>query len=132
MIKGCNFFWVKNWQTLAALWAGALSCNKKKISRAERSWTNPLNALLFYIYIYINRPTTFGSHCVRNSIEHRCSENLHNVAALPQIRISRNVGRADVPNKIIALYGCSNQSGSPLQPPPGFQLGSGRDGTALL
>jgi len=28
-IKGCNFFWVKNWQTLAALWAGALSCNKK-------------------------------------------------------------------------------------------------------
>ena len=84
------------------------------------------------LYIYINRPKTFGSHCVRNSVEHRCSENLHNVAALPQIRISRNVGRADVPNKIIALYGCSNQSGSPLQPPPGFQLGSGRDGTALL
>ena len=25
-----TFFWVKNWQTLAALWAGALSCNKKK------------------------------------------------------------------------------------------------------
>jgi len=30
VIKGCNIFWVKNWQTLAALWAGALSCNKKK------------------------------------------------------------------------------------------------------
>jgi hypothetical protein len=28
--KGCNIFGVKNWQTLAALWAGALSCNKKK------------------------------------------------------------------------------------------------------
>jgi hypothetical protein len=27
---GCNFFGVKNWPTLAALWAGALSCNKKK------------------------------------------------------------------------------------------------------
>jgi hypothetical protein len=27
------------------LWAGALSCNKKKISTAERSWTKPLNAL---------------------------------------------------------------------------------------
>jgi len=24
-----HFLWVKNWQTLAALWAGALSCNKK-------------------------------------------------------------------------------------------------------
>jgi hypothetical protein len=34
MKKGCIFFFfgggVKNWQTLAALWAGALSCNKKK------------------------------------------------------------------------------------------------------
>jgi len=29
MIKGCNFFGVKNWQTLAVLWVGALSCNKK-------------------------------------------------------------------------------------------------------
>jgi len=27
------------------MWVGALPCNKKKISRAERSWTNPLNAL---------------------------------------------------------------------------------------
>ena len=30
MIKGCNIFWAKNWQTLAAWWAGALSCNNKK------------------------------------------------------------------------------------------------------
>jgi hypothetical protein len=27
------------------LWAGALSCKQEKISRAKRSWTNPLNAL---------------------------------------------------------------------------------------
>jgi len=45
MKKGCKIFWVKHWQTLRALCVGALSCNKKKISRAERSWTNPLNAL---------------------------------------------------------------------------------------
>jgi hypothetical protein len=45
VIKGCNIFWDKYWQTLAVLWAGTLSCNKKKISTAERSWTNPLNAL---------------------------------------------------------------------------------------
>jgi hypothetical protein len=51
--KGCNIFGVKNWQTLAALWAGALSCNKKKISRAERSWTNPLNALEAIHYSFI-------------------------------------------------------------------------------
>jgi len=31
VIKGYNIFiWVKNWQTLAGLWAGVLSCNKKK------------------------------------------------------------------------------------------------------
>ena len=44
MIKGCNFFGVRNWQTLAALWAGAIM-QQEKISRAERSWMNLLNAL---------------------------------------------------------------------------------------
>ena len=42
MIKGCNIF---GGQKLAALWADALSCKKEKISRAERSWMNPLNTL---------------------------------------------------------------------------------------
>jgi len=42
MKKIVKFLGVKNWQKLAAVWAGALSCNKKKISRAERSWTIPL------------------------------------------------------------------------------------------
>ena len=28
--KGLLNFWVKHWQTIAALWAGALLCNKKK------------------------------------------------------------------------------------------------------
>ena len=56
---GCDKEWyhflgVKNWQTLAALWACALPCNKKKISRAEGSWTNPLNALQWVIrYFFI-------------------------------------------------------------------------------
>ena len=44
--KGLNLFGgVKNWQQLAGLWAGALSCNGGKMSRAESSWTNPMNAL---------------------------------------------------------------------------------------
>jgi len=30
VINGCNFFGVKNWQELVALWADALSCNKRK------------------------------------------------------------------------------------------------------
>jgi hypothetical protein len=30
LINGYNIFWVKNWQTLTAFWAGALSCDKKK------------------------------------------------------------------------------------------------------
>jgi len=36
---------VKNWQTLAALWGGGIIVQQEKISTAERSWTNPLNAL---------------------------------------------------------------------------------------
>jgi len=31
VIKVCNNFWVKNRQNLAALWAYALSCNKKNL-----------------------------------------------------------------------------------------------------
>jgi len=37
VIKGCNSFWAKNWQTVAALWAGALSCNKKKSRQQSRT-----------------------------------------------------------------------------------------------
>jgi hypothetical protein len=36
MKKGCNFLGVKNWQTLAVLWAGALSCNKRKSQRRTK------------------------------------------------------------------------------------------------
>ena len=43
--KVVTFFGVKNWQTFAGLWAGALSCKKKKFSTEKRSWTNPLSAL---------------------------------------------------------------------------------------
>jgi hypothetical protein len=42
VIKGCNIFWVKNWQTLAALWAGAILCNMKvkvKVKSAVGSFT---------------------------------------------------------------------------------------------
>ena len=44
VIKGCNFFFGSKIGK-CSMWVGALPCNKKKISRAERSWTNPLNAL---------------------------------------------------------------------------------------
>jgi len=36
VINGCNIFGVKNWQTLAVLWAGTLSCNEKK-SREQKT-----------------------------------------------------------------------------------------------
>jgi hypothetical protein len=36
VIKGCNRFLVQNWQTLAALWAVALSGNEKK-SRVQNA-----------------------------------------------------------------------------------------------
>jgi len=41
VIKGCNFFWVKNWQTFAALWVGALSCNKKYLE-SRTQLTEPI------------------------------------------------------------------------------------------
>jgi hypothetical protein len=43
VIKGCNFFGVKNWQTFAALWAHYRAT--RKIQRAECSWTNLLHGL---------------------------------------------------------------------------------------
>jgi hypothetical protein len=43
VIKGCNIFGVKNWQTLAALWAGALSCNKKISRQQNAAGRTPLN-----------------------------------------------------------------------------------------
>jgi len=36
VLKGCNFFGVKNWQTVAVVWAGALSCNKKNFERTSQ------------------------------------------------------------------------------------------------
>ena len=61
VINGCNIFWGQKLANTYSLWVGALSCNKKKISRAECSWMNPLNALQeaiqysfikFYIYCF--------------------------------------------------------------------------------
>jgi hypothetical protein len=39
-------FWVKNCQTLAALWAGALSCNKKKSQEQKSSFRIQRTAVL--------------------------------------------------------------------------------------
>ena len=45
VVKLCYIFCGQTQPTLVAMWVGALSCNQKKISREERSWTNPLNEL---------------------------------------------------------------------------------------
>jgi len=43
-VRGCNIFWGQIWQTLALL-SGRIFVQQKKISKAGRNWTNPLNAL---------------------------------------------------------------------------------------
>jgi hypothetical protein len=43
VIKGCDILCVfKNWQTLAALWAGILLCNKKKILDSRKQLDEPV------------------------------------------------------------------------------------------
>jgi hypothetical protein len=38
-----NIIWVENWQTVAASWAGALSCNKKNLPRSQILFQNSKN-----------------------------------------------------------------------------------------
>jgi hypothetical protein len=58
VIKVCNTFLRKNWQTPAALWAGALSCNKKKSGEQNAArWTGECasggNALFLYKILHL-------------------------------------------------------------------------------
>ena len=45
MIKGCNFVVRQKSANTCSFVGGRIMVQKEKISRAERSWTNPLNAL---------------------------------------------------------------------------------------
>ena len=45
MIKGCNIFWGHKLAKTCFFVGGHIIVEQEKISRAERSWTNPLNAL---------------------------------------------------------------------------------------
>jgi len=45
MIKGCNIFLGQKLANTCSFVGGCIIMQQEKISRAERSWTNPLNAL---------------------------------------------------------------------------------------
>ena len=45
VIKCCNIFWGQKLANICSFVGGRIIAQQKKISRAERSWTNPLNAL---------------------------------------------------------------------------------------
>ena len=45
MIKGCNIFWGRKLSNTCSFVGGRFIVQQEKFSRAERSWTNPLNAL---------------------------------------------------------------------------------------
>ena len=45
MIKGCNIFWGQKLANTCSFVGGHIIMQQEKISRTERSWTNPLNAL---------------------------------------------------------------------------------------
>ena len=79
MINGCNILGVKNWQTLAALRAGALSCNKKK-SRQQTNSLNALQAAIHYCFIkfciyYFSLWYEFFVHCALK-VEKNCQHGL--------------------------------------------------------
>jgi len=45
VIKGCNIFWGQKLANTCSFVGGRVIVQQEEISRAERSWTNPLNAL---------------------------------------------------------------------------------------
>jgi len=45
VIKGCNIFWGQKLANTCSFVGGRIIVQQEKISRAERSWINPLNAL---------------------------------------------------------------------------------------
>ena len=45
MIKGCNIFWGQTLANTCSFVGGRIIVQQEKISTAQRSWTNPLNAL---------------------------------------------------------------------------------------
>ena len=101
MIKGCNIFCggIKNWQTLAALWTGALSCNKKKISRTERSCTNPSNAPQEAIHYSFIKFCIYCFFLLVRIIRALCLESLKTIINMVLMRDLWNVsffGRDDV------------------------------------
>ena len=53
MIKGCNIFWVKFGK--CSFVGGRIIVQQEKTSRAERSWTNPLNVLQEAIHYSFKR-----------------------------------------------------------------------------
>jgi len=45
VIKGCNIFWGQKLANTCSFVGGRVIVQQEEFSRAERSWTNPLNAL---------------------------------------------------------------------------------------
>jgi len=45
VIKGCNIFWLQKLAKTCSFVGGRIIVQQEKISRAETSWTNSLNAL---------------------------------------------------------------------------------------
>ena len=55
VIKGCNFFWGQKLANTCSFVSGRIIGQQEKISRTERFWTHPLNALQEAIhYAFIN------------------------------------------------------------------------------
>jgi len=46
VIRGCNIFWGQKLANTCSNVGGRIIAQQEKISRAERSWTNPLNEIL--------------------------------------------------------------------------------------
>jgi hypothetical protein len=63
VIKGCNFFFGQKLANSCSFVSGRIIVQQEKISKAERSWTNPLNARQEAIhYSFIKFSSSYFSH----------------------------------------------------------------------
>jgi hypothetical protein len=73
MIKGCKFFGGQKLANTSSFMGGCIIVQQNKISRAERSWSNPMNAIQEAIHY---SPIKFSIYCFSLKHEFFCALRL--------------------------------------------------------
>ena len=99
MIKGCNIFLGQKWGNTCSFVGGRIIVHQEKISRAERSWRNPLNVLQGAIhYSFIK----FCIYCFFPLVQNLCALCLESQNKIINMVLMRDLwnfsffGRGDI------------------------------------